>query len=349
MDGDVVQTIESGGRTRQYILHIPPSYDASGGTQAVPLVLNLHGHSDDAERQASYSRLPGKADEAGFILVSPDGTETPRDPGRHWVYTLLDRLIDPEAPDDLAFFGALLDDLESQLCIDPVRIFVTGMSNGAFMTSRLACNLSDRIAAFAPVAGVYFPPWSTTLQFEPACGTKPSPVIAFHGDADTNVPFVGGPLNGNYTFQLRHIENAVIPDWAAHNGCDTEPARERVAEHVRLVRYEDCDRGATVELYVVEGGGHAWPGGECRQDLGCPTQEISANDLMWEFFAAHPLVDASASPTVQPAATSGPVALPSTGTGGDREASLGWLIAAIAASVALAGTAWWARRSLARR
>ena len=98
----------------------------------------------------------------------------------------------------------------------------------------------------------------------------------------------------------RSIEDEHIPGWAAHNGCASVPVEEQVTQNVRLVRYEECEDGATVELYAIDGGGHQWPDAtfELRQrgppsrfnpDFGTLTHEISANDLMWDFFAAHPL------------------------------------------------------------
>ena len=268
--GDFEETLESGGLTRSYVLHIPPSYT---GDQPMPLVLNYHGLGGLASDQQAYSNLPEKADEAGFIVVAPQGEG---DPANHNFATLSDR------PDDIAFTVELLDALETQLCIDTARIFAAGLSNGAQMSGRLACNLSERIAAVAPVSGAHFPPFSPDIPDEPGCfSTRPVPLIAFHGTADPVIPFEGGPSIFNISF--RSIEEAVIPEWAAHNGCAAEPFAEQVTENVRRVRYQGCDEGATVELYVIADGGHVWPGAPGA------TQEISASGLIWAFFQEHPL------------------------------------------------------------
>ena len=343
--GDFVQRIDSGGLTRRYILHIPPSYSDTGGADATPLVLLFHGWGGNAGEIARYTGLTAKADRAGFIAVMPQGLATRNVREPHWNTPWL--RLEPGDPDHVAFIDDLLDALEAQLCIDSARVFSTGFSNGAGLSVRLACDLSDRIAAIAPVAGVYFPPFSPNLP-EPGClSTRPVPVIAFHGTADNfegrdremNGPIlldivlalvialaaiggglvlyrgsrrVGWRVVGMSAFalgvgvllvltltlsvfqssepHLRSIKDEYIPEWAAHNGCASVPMEEQVTQNVRLVRYEECDEGATVELYAIDGGGHQWP--DARFDFrnfGTATHEISANDLMWDFFEAHPL------------------------------------------------------------
>ncbi|MCH7837785.1 MAG: hypothetical protein IIC26_04685, partial [Chloroflexi bacterium] len=289
--GDFPVTLDSGGLTREYALHIPPSYT---GAEAVPLVLNFHGLGGNAEQQASYSGLLAKADAEGFIVVMPQGLSNESLPLNHW--NILLASPDTGEADDVAFTSDMLDELEAELCIDAARIYATGMSNGAQMSVRAGCSLSDRIAAIAPVAGVYFPLLAVEVPAPAGCVvTRPVSVIAFHGTADPIIPFDGGPLGledigVNVTF--RDIDDEIMPEWAAHNGCDSVAVEEQVTENVRLVRYQACDEGATVELYVVEGGGHTWPDAtlDFPEDvLGVTTHEISANDLMWEFFVAHPV------------------------------------------------------------
>lgn len=336
----------SDGLQRDYILHIPPSYT---GTEMVPVVFNFHGLGGTASGQQLFSGLPAKADTAGFIVVAPQGltteTEVLPDPIAHW--NIVAAPPETGQPDDVAFIAELLDALESQLCVDSARVYSTGMSNGAQMSVRLACSLSERIAAFAPVAGVYFPPVSVDIAPDESCpDTRPASIIAFHGTADPIIPFDGGP--GIFDFTFRDIDDEILPQWAERNGCASVPTDEQVTKGVRLVRYEECDQGATVELYVIEGGGHTWPA----------TPEISATDLMWEFFQAHALAAAQEpTPTPTPAATTSPSqptatalpALPTTGTGaGDGSGGAGVLAGIIAgisaAAIALGGAAWWLRR-----
>ena len=175
---------------RRYTLYIPPSYSDTGGTDATPLVLLFHGHGGLAGSFAGYTGLPAKADRAGFIAVMPQGLSTTLTPEPHWNFTTLG-LFGPDDPDDIAFVDDLLDAMEAELCIDSARVFSTGFSSGAALSVRLACDLSDRIAAIAPVAGVYFPPSNVHIPESACLSTRPVPVIAFHGIDDKGVPFEG--------------------------------------------------------------------------------------------------------------------------------------------------------------
>ncbi len=304
--GNFNETISSGGFTRQYILHVPPSYS---GTDATPVVLNFHGFGSSAAFQAAYSELPTKSDQEGFVLVSLQGWPTAGTflAQPHWNFST----TEASAPDDIGFVNDLLDTLELQLCIDSARLYSTGISNGGFMSTPLACSLSNRIAAIGPVAGYYFPPLGSEGTFpqsvlNEAAGcpskTRAVPIIEFHGIADLHVPFLGGfsAVNG-LTFRLP-IEDAAA--WAANHVCGSTPESLTAAPGVRRVRYSSCNDGAEVQVYIVEdadgagpgvdGGGHTWPGASIDLELinpnfGKTTQEISANDLMWDFFLAHPL------------------------------------------------------------
>jgi polyhydroxybutyrate depolymerase len=205
--------------------------------------------------------------------------------------------------DDVRWIGALFDDVERTTCIDAARVYVTGMSNGALMTSRIACEYADRIAAVAPVAGITDPPGCRP--------SRPVPVIAFHGTDDRFLPYNGGLGTGTADLplpdgsgarigdRLRELRGDVpafasVPDslaaWARRNACTGRPAETKVADDVTLVSYA-CPRGAEVSLYRVEGGGHAWPGSAVSAGVativGRTTTSISANDLMWAFFRTH--------------------------------------------------------------
>lgn len=350
--GDFPVTLDSGGLTREYALHIPPSYT---GAEAVPLVLNFHGLGGNAEQQASYSGLLAKADAEGFIIVMPQGLSNESLPLNHW--NILLASPDTGEADDVAFTSDMLDELEAELCIDSARIFSTGMSNGAQMSVRAGCSLSDRIAAIAPVSGAYFPPLGFILEeplVEPVgCPTsRPLPIIAFHGTADPIIPFDGGPLGledigVNVTF--RDIDDEIMPEWGAHNGCDSVAVEEQVTENVRSVRYQACDEGATVELYVVEDGGHTWPDAtlDFPEDiLGVTTHEISANDLLWDFFVAHPMpADTEPQPTETIADVAAPASDDDSGSDDNTGVLIG-VIAALAGLVALVGAAVYMMRRL---
>ena len=289
----------------------------------MPLVFNWHGLGSTASGQQLYSELPAKGDEAGFIVVAPQVLVSQ---AQH------NFTKSPARADDVAFTGDMLDELQAELCIDAARVFSTGMSNGAQMSIRLACNLSERIAAVAAVAGAYYPPFAVGFQ-EPGCvSTRPAALIAFHGTADDAFPFTGG--QGIFGLIYRSFEDEIMPEWAAHNGCTVGPVHEPVTANVRLVRYEECDENATVELYVVEGGGHTWPGSSNG------TQEISANDVMWDFFQAHPLATVGGIAELPEVAG---VPLETAGSSGSGATPLAD-VAGAAAAVALGGAAWYTRR-----
>lgn len=266
-------SIDSAGGKRTYRLYVPAGYEPG---RPAPLVLNFHGFGSNAVEQEAYTRMQAQADEAGFVTVAADGTGAPQQ--RWYIYGQ----GEPGYVDDFAFVDDLLDHLQATLCIDEARIYSTGMSNGAGLSSQLGCRLNDRLAAIAPVAGS---PHSATL----CKGKAPMPAIIFHGTEDASVPFAGG-AGGRLGLAVRGArENA--RDWAAHNGCASAPTVERVASDVLRESFDGCRGGADVVLYVVEGGGHTWPGAPNVPRLGPVTGSIDATELIWQFFAAHPRPD----------------------------------------------------------
>jgi polyhydroxybutyrate depolymerase len=262
--GDYVETIVSGGQTRQYRLHVPPSYQPG---QAWPLVISLHGFNSNGTQQERFSKMSVKADQAEFIAAYPEGLGNPQawyfGPGAQGVA-------------DLDFMRNLIHHLESQLSIDPARIFATGISNGAEMTNRLGCELSDQVAAIAPVSGGY-------PRAEACRPVRPVPVVSFHGTADKLLPYEG---LGQGQLMLPVREWAA--GWAAQNGCSSTPAVTFQRGQVAGETWGNCQAGADVVLYTVAGGGHSWPGSDIAPESGITTQDINATDVIWDFFAAHP-------------------------------------------------------------
>ena len=259
-----VRQLVSGGKNREFRLHYP----VKPPTGALPVVLNWHGLGSNAAEQEIYSGLAPISDREGFILVSPDGLGTPRSfaafPG-----------VAGNA-DDIQFAKDILDALRKDLCIDPSRVYSTGMSNGAFMSSRLGCELSDRIAAIAPVAGINYPRVGR-------CGGA-VPVLAFHGTDDLVVPFAAGRILGVLPYEGARDN---LSEWGQHDiahACDQNPVSiEHITEHVRRETYDTCG-GPPVSLVVVEGGGHTWPGAIPVLTLGATTNEVSAAEMIWAFF-----------------------------------------------------------------
>ena len=265
-------TLTVGGVTRQYLLYIPANLPA-----APSMLIYLHG-ANGGLYEGQNNGWTTKAGKVGFIAAYPQAL--PNNSGiTSWNLYFNHSFTNP--PNDVGFIRALIDELEKTRAIDPKRVYVTGMSNGGMMTYRLACELSDRIAAAAPVAGA--------LNLENCQPARPVSMIIFHGTADEHVLFDGGePLKKADTH--RRVDKSVgyaVTFWVKRNGCSEIPQREEKGS-IRSEIYREVKEGTEVALYTVKGGGHAWPGGESYL-LGVePTREISATDLMWDFFVRHP-------------------------------------------------------------
>ncbi|MBN1580516.1 MAG: polyhydroxybutyrate depolymerase, partial [Anaerolineae bacterium] len=248
--------------------------------QPAPVVLVFHGGGGNAENVQWMIGFTATADAENFIVVYPNGTGRLKDKLFTWNGGTCCGYAVSEAVDDVGFVEALIEDLAGVASIDRQRIYATGMSNGAMMSYRLACELSDVTAAIGPVAA--------TQNVDLCEPERPVPVIHFHGDNDQHAPYEGGvgaeSLAG---VDFASVEET-IDFWVKHNGCMADPQEKQTGDIVHTV-YADCDQGADVELYTVVGGGHAWPGGKPGWPGGDePTQDISANELMWAFFQAHP-------------------------------------------------------------
>ena len=265
---------------RHYLLDVPASYN---GKTPYAILFGLHALTVD------YHFVPSMVgfDEGAryhFIGVAPSGLVSRSTP--YWDAA-------PTADNyDVTFIAHLLDHLEATLCVDPARVFSTGMSNGAQMSSLLACRLPGRIAAIAPVSGE---------EFLAPCNGAPVPIVAFHGTADPILPYRGGGLHATkiaslYVWKGHPPAGLSAPlgidesmaRWAAHNGCDAHYVEQRIAPHIRRRTWEHC-RAATV-LYIVEGGGHSWPGKPIPQferTFGPGTTEIDATAIMFRMFFGH--------------------------------------------------------------
>jgi polyhydroxybutyrate depolymerase len=272
----------SGDRT--YEQYVPASYDAT----PTPLVVDLHGYLSGAEGQAMMSDFGSFSETADFVVATPQGNG----PLPYW-----NAVPHADLPDDVQFVSDLIDDVSSRLCIDRARVYVAGLSNGAFLASLIACRLADTVAAVAAVAGLQLP-----ADCKPA---RPIAILAIHGTADPFVPYGGGPgpaldsleWNAESTRAFAGLPYAPVTDslgeWAVIDGCAGPARGEPVSPSVTVVRYDDCREGSAVELFVVDGGGHTWPGSTLSKAsepvLGETTDEINADEVIWQFFQAHPL------------------------------------------------------------
>jgi polyhydroxybutyrate depolymerase len=229
------------------------------------------------------SLLNDKADKEGFIVLYPNGTGPKF--RRHnlltWNAGDCCGKASQQDVDDVGFIRSLLAKLSTSLSIDQKRIFVTGISNGGSMAYRLACEMSDRIAAIAAIAANL-----AVAKCEPS---DPVSVSVFHGTADDHVPYQGGFGEKAVNKKYKKPVSEAVTYWIHHNGTGITP---KIEEHGNIQKetYANGRRGTEVILYTIKGGGHSWPGGKPGHWKGAtePTREISATDIMWEFFMRHP-------------------------------------------------------------
>ena len=264
--GDSTLFIPSAGLTRSFILHLAPSY----GIQPQALVINYHGYNFTAAHMEQYSNMPAEADKAGFILVYPQGVDEPPS----W-----NAGIGAEGPtgdaDDIQFTRDLLSYLEQHYCVDTHRVYVTGFSLGGGMAYRVACTLTDQIAAIATVAGAFY---HAPGGCQPS---RPIPVLEIHGQADQFAPYDGNPS------AMMAAVSVYLNVWLTHDQCSGSPDTIFQQGDVTGLEWKHCANGVVVEHYRISDGGHVWPGGGIIATLGYSTHVIDANVVIWNFLSQY--------------------------------------------------------------
>jgi polyhydroxybutyrate depolymerase len=271
---------------RTFIVHIGRSYDASEPTA---LVFVLHGGGSSAEVMPVFTGFNAIADRESFIVVYPNGFENHWNDGREpKIYrTHIENI------DDTAFISSLIDALAVELNIDMTKIFVTGISNGGMMSHRLACELSDRIAAIAPVASSI--PVNMADIWDPSRAVS---TLIINGTEDPLVPWEGGDIQlGEMSLGNILSVSDTVEFWTTKNNCDVQPEVTRLSErnlndgtYVWIETYSGCNNETEVALFGINGGGHTWPGGYQYADehlIGKTSQEFDASEIIWQFFKAH--------------------------------------------------------------
>ena len=282
-----IRKITVDGKERSYLVHIPPNLAAQ--KTAVPVVLAYHGAMTNGMIMAALTGLNEKADTSKFVVVYPNGTGAN---DINLYFNAFQTHAESKAVDDVAFTSKLLDDLGTVVNIDTKRIFATGMSNGGMMCYKLAAELSDRIAAIAPVAG------TMAIDITTAKPKRAIPIIHFHGTSDHIVKYDG---DNNAAFNFAGIKSVdeTIDAWVRIDGIQpaapkTTPLPVKVEDgtHISRIDYGSGKNKSEIVLYKIENGGHTWPGRPMPVvKLGLSTSNISANDLMWDFFVKHPKSD----------------------------------------------------------
>lgn len=273
---NINHTLIHQGQNREFIVHLPVAY--AGGSD-YPVVFVLHGGGlGSGSQQQSHTKMDVVADTAGFIAVYPTALNANWADGRS-------NPSDDAGVDDIGFFVKMIDFLKSTYSVDAERVFSCGMSNGAFMSHRIAIELSDRIAAVACVAGTMGP--DLAAKFPPI---NQMPVLIMHGTNDRYVPYDGGAVVVTRGEAIP-VETAVDM-YSGYNACDLTPVKTNLPNTnkldlstVELYTYVNCDNQADVLFYKIVGGGHTWPGATKIAAFGSTNQDINASGEIWRFFS----------------------------------------------------------------
>jgi polyhydroxybutyrate depolymerase len=268
-------TFQFDGLTRTYRVHVPPA-------PPVGLVLNLHGGAATGIGQEGLSDFDSAADATNLLVVYPDGYDKSWADGRG---------ASPAARhhiDDLGFLIALVGKLANDFGVAPGHIFSTGMSNGGFMSNRLACERADVFAAIAPVSG--------TLGAGVACNpSRPVSVLAVHGTRDPLVPFNGGDVHGRGGVSHSISATALVDKWRSVDRCQGDPSTQELPDardgtSVHRFDASPCADSTEVVFYKIDNGGHTWPGAKQYLPaavIGATTRAFDASEVIAHFFLAH--------------------------------------------------------------
>jgi len=307
--GDHEFTIKHDGLMRTYIVHVPHS----DKTAPLPVILAFHGGGGNAKGSAKFYGLNSKADDEGFIVVYPEGTGK-KSNGKLFGSWNAGRCCPPASDhqvDDVGFLTKMMNKLPKDFNIDPRRIYAIGHSNGALISYRLACDLSERIAGIA-VGGAQD-------SFDDCHPSRPVPVLHFHGTKDECAHYKGGVCGGCFadfltalgipaprrTWKCRSVPE-YLDEWRQQNGCMDKARITYKKRKAQCRTYQKCQDNAEVTLCTIKGMGHTWPGRPhgvdpckkrprskmCRlwkDTVGKTSNDIIANDALWEFFQKHSL------------------------------------------------------------
>jgi polyhydroxybutyrate depolymerase len=269
------QALTFGGLQRTYLVHAPAGNDHPSG-----LVINLHGAGATGAGQEAITNYDSVADALGFVVAYPDGID------QSWADGRGASMPDRQGVDDVGFLSTLIDRLVRDYGVSSGRVFVTGMSAGAFMANRLACDRADLVAAVAPVAG-------TLGTGVPCAPSRPVSVLQFHGTADSVVPFGGGGMQGRGGASDILAATEMAARWRAVDGCSSAPVEDVLpvtGDGTEVHRFTSvgCAGGTAAVLLQINGGGHTWPTGNfALPDAGLTTGATNASLASAQFFAAH--------------------------------------------------------------
>lgn len=268
------ETISNSGQNRAYTVVLPSNYYDSSGFS---LVIALHGGGGSSTQFEKLSQLTQKASSAKFIVVYPNGSGTIKtwNAGQCCGSAVTDKV------DDVGFISKMIDKLNSTYKIDPKKVYVTGHSNGGMLAYRLACELSDKIAAIAPNA--------STMVITDCKPKRSVPIIQIGSKLDENVPYLGGFGSGVTQINFTPVEQ-VLAGWSVIDGC-TNPKKLAFSNNLYAqYQWTGCN-ASRIDFYLTNDGGHSWSGGLQGEgiDADPPSNAVNANDLIWNFFLEYRL------------------------------------------------------------
>jgi polyhydroxybutyrate depolymerase len=258
--GTTTVPVPVGPVTRQVRLYVPHAYRPD---RHIPLVLNLHGTGSTAAHQETATGMDATAEARGFLVAYPEGMHHSGS-GYGWNIPGTPTYA-PRGPDDIGYLGRVITVLHERYCADPDRTYAVGFSGGARMVSQFACAPGRPLVAMAAVGG---------LRAPATCPSAPVPVLAVHGTADQQNPYLG---HGQpyWTYSVPEAARR----WGGADGCAIAPSVDRTVPGVTRTTYHDCRAGTTVVLYALTGRGHIWP---------TPARTgFDTDGTVWQFFAAH--------------------------------------------------------------
>lgn len=268
--GDTVISITSGGQKRSFIVHIPPSSDQ----KALPVVITYHGYDNTASKMAAYTDMGTEADAENFVVVFPQGAFDNANPPKPSWNAGIGVAGPTGTTDDVQFTRDIISYLQKNYCVDAHRIYATGYSIGGSMAYRVACSLSNQIAAFATVEGAFY-------HIPGGCqASRPIPFLEIHSLVDPLAPYDGTGAQ----LPVQEILNL----WFGIDQCNTNN-RQTIFQQADVTGFEwpSCADGTVVEQYQITDGGHVWAGSATPEpSLGYTTQTIKANIVIWNFFSA---------------------------------------------------------------
>lgn len=274
------------GFERDYLVHLPPGYDAQ---RPLPMVVALHGAFGTAKIMERLTGFSDLADEKQFIAVYPNGIGAMGN-FQHWNAGHCCAKAAADGVDDVGFLVAVIEDACSRLAVDRNRIFMVGFSNGGMMTYRFAAEKGDMLAAIAPLAAsAGGRPDRGTPEWGIPQPVRSLPVIAFHGLDDKYVPIKGGLSQGKENAREYWSVKRSLGVWEARDGCKGQPVeRDQSRGKVHVLSWENCKDNDRVVLYTLEGWPHSWPGPyyTAKRDPQDPLYNFDAARIIWDFFEA---------------------------------------------------------------